>query len=358
MVRDGEVLIRHIRNAENPFGYSLQLLEPDFLDEEYNTTNSDNGNRIVMGVELNKFNRPEAFWCFQGPDHPYDDLSYGVNKPGRIRVPASDMLHIYLPERSHQSRGVPMFACVMKVLHQLDGYMEAELIAARLAAAKSLFLTSPDGMAYDGDDYEDYAPILDAEPGSITQLKPGTEIQPWNPDHPMTAFADFHASVLRSVASGLGISYVTLANNLEGVSYSSIRQGATEERDNLRVIQRFMIQHLAEPVFREWLNMGITKGVLPFPANRYDKFAENAVFKGRGWSPIDPAKEINAWINGMQNGIYSPSDIQAHFGRDPESVFSQINSDLQTAESFGIEMNLLPLGPKATATPEVERESE
>ena len=33
----GEVLIRHIRNAENPFGYSLQLLEPDFLDEEYNT---------------------------------------------------------------------------------------------------------------------------------------------------------------------------------------------------------------------------------------------------------------------------------------------------------------------------------
>ena len=70
---------------------------------------------------------------------------------------------------------------------------------------------------------------------------------------------------------------------------------------------------------------------------------------------IDPAKEINAWINGMQNGIYLPSDIQAHFCRDPESVFSQINSDLQTAESFGIEMNLLPLGPKATATPEVER---
>ena len=79
---------------------------------------------------------------------------------------------------------------------------------------------------------------------------------------------------------------MTSANNLEWVSYSSIRQGATEERDNLRVIQRFMIQQLAEPVFREWLSMGITKGVLPFPANFYDKFAENAVFKGRGWSPL------------------------------------------------------------------------
>lgn len=86
LVRDGEVLIRHIRNADNAFGCSLQILEPDFLDEEFNTSNPDNGNRIVMGVELNNFNRPEAFWCFQGPDHLYDDLSYGVGKSGRVRI--------------------------------------------------------------------------------------------------------------------------------------------------------------------------------------------------------------------------------------------------------------------------------
>jgi len=36
------------------------------------------------------------------------------------------------------------------------------------SSAKSLFLVSPDGAAYDGDDFEDYAPILDLEPGSIT----------------------------------------------------------------------------------------------------------------------------------------------------------------------------------------------
>ena len=38
LVRDGEVLIRHIRNADNAFGYSLQILEPDFLDEEFKTS--------------------------------------------------------------------------------------------------------------------------------------------------------------------------------------------------------------------------------------------------------------------------------------------------------------------------------
>ncbi len=356
LVRDGEILIRHVRNADNPFGYSLQLLEPDFLDEEYNTTNHETGNRVIMGVELNKVNKPVAYFMFEGPTHPYDDLSYGLSKPGHTRVPASDVLHIFDPTRSQQTRGVPLFSSVMKALHQLDGYLEAELIAARLAAAKSLFLVSPDGAAYDGDDFDDYAPILDAEPGSITQLKPGTEIQPWNPDHPMTAFKEFHASVLRSIASGLGISFVSLSNNLEGVSYSSIRQGATEERDNLRVLQRFIIQHLAEPVFREWLSIGIAKGTIPFPSNRFDKFAEAAVFKGRGWSPIDPQKEIKAWIEGMQNGIYSPADIQAHFGRDPETVFSQIESDIKTAQSFGIDLKFSQLGTDPEPVKELEND--
>lgn len=143
----------------------------------------------------------------------------------------------------------------------------------------------------------------------------------------MTAFADFHASVLLSVTSGLGISYVTLANNLEGVSYSSIRQVATEERDNLKVLQKILIQHSAEPIFCEWLSIGMAKRILPFPSNRYDKYVENAVFKGRGCSPINPGKEINAWKNGMQNETYSPTDIQFHFGRDPEPLFSQIQND-------------------------------
>jgi len=59
----------------------------------------------------------------------------------------------------------------------------------------------------------------------------------------------------------------------------------------------------------------------------------------------------------LVNDIW-PADIQAHFGRDFESVFSQIQSDLKTAESFGIEFNLLPLGPKQSANPEVDQQQD
>ena len=65
LVRDGEILIKHIRNADNRFGYAIQFLEPDYLDEEYNVP-AKNGNRVVMGVELNHIQQTDcvssSFW--------------------------------------------------------------------------------------------------------------------------------------------------------------------------------------------------------------------------------------------------------------------------------------------------------
>ena len=34
LARDGEVLIRHIKDTSNDFGYSMQFLESDHLDEQ------------------------------------------------------------------------------------------------------------------------------------------------------------------------------------------------------------------------------------------------------------------------------------------------------------------------------------
>jgi len=36
VARDGEILIRKVRGADNPFGYALQLIECDHLDEDLN----------------------------------------------------------------------------------------------------------------------------------------------------------------------------------------------------------------------------------------------------------------------------------------------------------------------------------
>ena len=47
VARDGEVLVVKVRNFDNPFGFAVQIIEADHLDEDFNLTLA-NGNRIIM----------------------------------------------------------------------------------------------------------------------------------------------------------------------------------------------------------------------------------------------------------------------------------------------------------------------
>ena len=48
------------------------------------------------------------------------------------------------------------------------------------------------------------------------------------------------------------------------------------------------------------------------------------------------------------------SDVAANYGRDVEDLFSQIQSDKEMAERFGLSMAFEPFGNKSPATPDVE----
>lgn len=354
LARDGEVLIKKIRNpAGNPFGFSLQFIEADYLDEEHNTR-LENGNEVRMGVEINKAGKPLSYFLFE--DHPHHDGNFGTyTKRKHNRVPADDIIHCFIQERAGQTRGVPFMSNVLSKIKMLDGYQEAELVAARVAASKMGFFTSPEGDGFVGDDYDQQAPIMDASPGTFTQLPQGMSFQAFDPSHPTTAFADFEKAILRSIASGLGVSYVSLANNLEGVSYSSIRQGTIEDRDHFKMLQQFMIDHFVDAVYREWLMMAISVGRINLPMTKYDLFADNVIYRPRGFAWVDPQKEINASVTALNNGILSLQDIHSQYGRDTEEVFEQIDREGELADRYGISTSFQPFGTKLPAEPEIDK---
>lgn len=342
LVRDGEVLVRLVKYP-NDFGFALEFIESDLLDEEYNVT-LPNGHRIRMGVELDSFNRPIAYHLFTA--HPGDNSTMWMGKSYN-RIPADKMIHAFLPERAMQTRGAPWMSPVIADLKMLNGYREAELVAARVGASKMGFFTSPTGDGFTPDDTDNKVPIMEAEPGTFHQLPDGVQFQQFDPTHPTTAFADFEKAILRGIASGLGVSYTSLANDLEGVSYSSIRQGALEDRDQWKIIQDFLIQHFVEPVYRAFLLAVMQGAVINIPASRFDKFAEATVFRARGFQWVDPLKEMNASVVGLQNGLLSMQDIANQQGRDVEEIFDQIQAEKEMAARYGLSMAFQPFGNKA-----------
>lgn len=352
LARDGEVFVKFVQNRRYRDGFSLQFIESDLIDEGKNGK-ADNGNSIRMGVEIDEFHKPVAYYVLTS--HPNDSLNFSTKAERKhIRVPAREMLHLFIPQRTHQSRGEPFMAPAIASLKMLHGYREAELIAARAAAAKFGIITTPDGDEFIGDDEtEDEVPVIDMAPASVYQLPSGHDFKMIDPAHPTSAFAAFEEAVLRGIASGLNVSYTSLSNDLKGVSYSSIRQGTIEERDHYKTLQSFIIQHFCEPVFRAWLDSALTFGNIPIPVNKFDKFSDNIHFRGRGFSWVDPQREINANVTALSNGIISMNDIAANYGRDVEELFSQIQSDKEMAERYGLSMAFEPFGQKAPAQPEV-----
>jgi len=345
--RDGEVFLRIVRRQDMRHGIGFQVLEPDVIDEQMNEVYR-NGNEVRMGVELDKATRrPVAYHILlkHPGDYDYVTVASGLK---RARVPANEIMHIYKPERAGQTRGVHWAVSSIPSLKMLAGYMEAELIAARTASAKMGFFVSPSGDEMTPDDYEDdYTAIYSAEPGTFHQLPAGVDFKPYEPSHPTSAFSEFEKAILRGVASGLGVSYTSLANNLEGTSYSSIRQGALDERDNWKVLQRWLIEHFLDPAYRMWLEHVMDFRLIPiYGEAKYTKFTAAINWKPRGFSWIDPQREMNASIAGLQNGILSHSDVAATYGRDAEETFSAIQRDMQAAEQYGLTMAYQPFGDK------------
>lgn len=346
-VRDGGALLRKIPLPPqiNPFGFTLQPLEVDHLDYDYNTVLA-NGHEVRMGVEFDADGRVTTYHVFS--KHPGDNIQ---PRRQRLAIPASEIIHVYLPERIGQTLGLPHLVSAMLRLNMLGGYEEAELTAAREGACKGGYIQNEKPENYLGDEEDaDQNQVMDMEPGVIRELAPGQTFIEHDPKHPSTAYNDFIKGVLRGLAAGLGVSYTSLANDLEGVNYSSIRAGLLEEREEWKSLQNWLIEDLHEEVFADWLEMSLSAGAIrlnngsALPVSRLEKF-KAAEWKPRRWPWVDPEKDISANVTAVEKGFSSRRRIIAEQGADIEDIFQEQAEDEKLAGKYGLEF------PKEQAAP-------
>jgi len=339
--RDGEAFIRIHRNASFQDSISLEIIESDRVDEEM-SKRLPNGNEIRMGVELDQYKKPVAYHLLSY--HPGDyDFTTLSSSPKHVRIEADQMIHVFMPLRAGQTRGETWFAPAMATMKQLGALREAAVVNARVGASKMGFFTSPSGDGFVADDLEDSSvPIMEAEPGTFHQLPQGVEFTSFDPQYPSNEFDSFHKACLKGIASGLGISYTALSNDLESTSYSSIRQGALDERDAYRNMQSFLLDSFVRKVYDAWLASTMEMGAIIVPLREYDRFAARSEFRGRAWSWVDPQKEMTAAVLGLKNGILSLQDVAANYGKDVEELLAQIQRDKSLMEQFGVKYALEP----------------
>ena len=342
LARDGEVFIIKHRGVSFHDSFAIEFIEPDQVDEQKNERLS-NGNEIRMGIELDKFKKPVAYHILSYHPGDYDYTTSGKS-PKHIRIPADRVIHVYEQVRAGQTRGEPWIAAALPAIKQLGALREAAIVNARIGASKMGFFTSPTGDGFVGDDLDGHMPIMEASPGTFHQLPNGVDFKSFDPQYPNNEFDVFHKAVLKGISSVFGVSYPSLSSDLESVSYSSIRQGALEERDNYKNLQSFVTQHFVRIVFDEWLASAMEINSFGIPIRQYERFSEATEFRGKAWNWVDPQKEMNAAIMGLKSGVLSLQDVASQYGKDVEELVSQIARDRDIAAQFGVRYALEPFG--------------
>jgi len=356
LAKDGEVFVRMVRGFEgNKYLFALQPIDASQIDYEFNRPARPGHNEIRLGIEVDAWGAAVAYHIATTIEP--DNLMRRFE-----RIPADKIIHIYDPEEINQTRGVTWLNSVMLPIKMLEGYAEAELVAARTAAAKMGFIQSKSGeegeFVAPGPEEESAEPVeteLEASPGVIEQLPPGLEFQAWDPTHPTSAFSEFMKGQLRMMASGLHTSYNALASDLEGVNFSSLRSGLLIERDIWKTIQDWWSDEFLSIVYAKWLEAALLSGALVLDSRDFKKFLA-VKWLPRGWPWVDPLKDVQANILAVQNGLSSRTELLAEKGADIEDVLTDIKHENELAESMGI--SITASAAKPSASPDKESETE
>lgn len=338
---DGEIIIRLIPRFDNDFGFTSQIIDPDYLDHNLNRI-EPNGNMTKMGVELDKdYKFPVAYWFLRRRPNDYFYNYAEMHNTLWERVPANEVLHIFMQtDDTEQTRGWPWLFAAAVNLHRLGKYQEAALINAAIGASKMGFFkkTIPDGFAgspselSDDDDGE----IVDnVQPGSWVELPWNVEPVPWDPKYPDAEFDPFNKALLRGIASALGTSYMTLTGDVSDANFSNLRAGQFTEREWYMQLQEFVIAAWKKPEFENFIYRALLTRKLPLPISKQDKFNQPS-FRGRRWPYVNPVDDMRGKQLELSTFSTSVTHIIEEKGGDREEVFAQIKRDIDDLVKAGI----------------------
>lgn len=342
LARDGEVLLRRYSGPQ--FGGAigrLQIIDIDRLDEEKNQ-NLANGGAIKMGVEVDQFSKPVAYHLLRNHPGEVGEWSRGGYARETDRIPADEVVHIFVPDWPEQVRGVPWMHAAMVRLYHLGEFEQAAVINARVGATKIAVLQSadaelPESMATGRDSAGNL--MEDAEAGQYWTLPPGVTLESFNPQFPDAAVGPFVQACLRGVAAGVSMAYHSLANDPGEVNYSTARVALLEERDNWGSLQQFYIDAFKQPDFEQWLRSSILDGALP---PNYWSHRGSVRWQPKRWAWIDPQKEIDAKKTALEVQLTSRTREASANGEDIEEIFDELAEEAELAAAKGIKLGTGP----------------
>ena len=294
-----------------------------------------NGGWIIAGVEFNADGVRVAYHVFR--ELPTDVFA---TTQRTVRIPASDIIHLMLPQGPGQVRGVSWLAPVLLRLRELDALEDALAVGVKVAALHAGFLTDMNGTAADSpfDGVRDGS-VLESglEPGTLRYLPSGWDIKFSTPQQAQQT-AEFVSHQIRAIAAGLGVPAHLVSGDLRDANYGSLRAGMIAFRQRLEQVQfGTLIPQMCQPIYERAITALVLSGQLDAPGFEADPAAYLAAEHYPPPMPwIDPQKDMAAIREALDSGLMSRRQAVAERGYSIEALDAEIAADRAREAALGL----------------------
>ena len=310
---------------DHPEGARARLIPAELVDETL-TRDLANGGYIVAGIEFNAAGQRIAYHIL--PHRPTDLYAMATTP---VRIPATDVLHVFKPLGPGQVRGVSWLAPILLTLNELDQLQDALLVGAKVSAMHAGFLTNQSdlGPEFDPRDLADAS----LEPGAIRVLPGGYDIKFNAPTEARDSVA-FARMTLGQIAAGLGVPRHLVDGDLSDANYSSLRAGLLPFRAKVeQFTYHVLIPQFLDPVFRRAITRAYLSGDLDAPDLAPALKAE--------WLPprpmqVDPQKDVTALGDMLDRGLTSRRQAVASLGWNVATLDEEIAADRARESALGL----------------------
>ena len=311
MLRDGDFFFILVRDQEG--NLSLQGVEADRIGDPFRTYTSLN---LIGGIHINQET---------GAPDGYDVYlrTFGNAYMFQATIAANQVFHLYDPLRIDQYRGVTAFCTAINDATDIYEIVQMEKMAAKIASSQGGIIKRTNNNASDLanltndlDSNNQTIKIESIEPGRITYLEPGEEMQfPDSPNRPGNGFQEFHKILLRNICMGVGIPY-SFAVDPSAMSGPTARLEMQQASRTFKRHQKLLEDKVLRPVKNIVIADAVSRGLIK---NNLGTKTTKGVFNFGANVSIDLGRESESAIAEFKSGLRTGSDIMAERGQDFES---------------------------------------
>lgn len=308
--RDGEAFAILIYNANLPGKYKLdlQLIEADCVSADYR--NELFSGDEVDGIRYDIFGNPVSYNVMPHPG------SGNVTGKG-LRIAAENMIHLYLPERPGQHRGVPEITAALPCLALLRRYTLAMVKKMESSANISgVIYTNDTGDGSEEEELESFTPFS-LPRDAFAALPKNYSMQSHSMTNPTDSQREFALQVKTELARCLNLPKNVALGDSSSYNYASGRMDYQAYDKYLNVERMRMANTVLARIMKSWL------GEFWPQTNQRRVDPLEYIWFWDGRAHVDPVKEANAEMQRLLNGTTTLAIECARQGYDWEQIQDQ-----------------------------------